>query len=157
MVMKRVGDGSMVRFWKDTWLGDSHLCSCFNRPLNGGRSQADLNNLLVEIGSLNIEVDSDFVASSLSTDGTYSASVVRKHIDTCMFPNSLPSTRWYKIIPRKVNIFMWCMFLDRLPHRLNLSSRGLDIDSIMCLVYNELVESNSHVFSLVIQLQIFGD
>nr|GEW83570.1 hypothetical protein [Tanacetum cinerariifolium] len=35
---------------------------------------------------------------------------------------------------------------ERLPHRLNLSSRGLDIDSIMCPVCNKIVESNSHVF-----------
>ncbi|GJT99289.1 hypothetical protein Tco_1094807, partial [Tanacetum coccineum] len=92
-----VGDGSMIRFWKDTWLGDAPFCSRFNRAL------ADLNNLLMDIGSLNVEVDRDCVVSSLSTDGSYS-----------------------------VNIFMWRMLLDSLPHRLNLSSRGLDIDSILC-------------------------
>ncbi|GJX23647.1 putative RNA-directed DNA polymerase, eukaryota, reverse transcriptase zinc-binding domain protein [Tanacetum coccineum] len=27
----QVGDGSMIRFWKDTWLGDAPLCSRFNR------------------------------------------------------------------------------------------------------------------------------
>ncbi|GKB50655.1 hypothetical protein Tco_0901408 [Tanacetum coccineum] len=27
----KVGDGSMVRFWKDTWLGDTPLCHRFNR------------------------------------------------------------------------------------------------------------------------------
>ncbi|GJY08582.1 hypothetical protein Tco_0375636 [Tanacetum coccineum] len=49
-----------------------------------------------------------------------------------MIANSLSCTRWCTIIPRKVNIFMWRMLLDSLPHRLNLSSRGLDIDSILC-------------------------
>ncbi|GJT20177.1 RNA-directed DNA polymerase, eukaryota [Tanacetum coccineum] len=63
-----------------------------------------------------------------------------------MIANSFPSTRWCKIIPRKVNIFMWRLLLDRLPHRLNLSSRGLDIDSILCPVCSEHVESNSHAF-----------
>ncbi|GKC70098.1 RNA-directed DNA polymerase, eukaryota, reverse transcriptase zinc-binding domain protein, partial [Tanacetum coccineum] len=76
-----------------------------------------LNNLLIDIGSLNVEVNRDCVVSSLSTDGSYS-----------------------------VNIFMWRLLLDRLPHRLNLSSRGLDIDSILCPVCSEHVESNSHVF-----------
>ncbi|GJZ44472.1 hypothetical protein Tco_0591727 [Tanacetum coccineum] len=125
----QVGDGSMIRFWKDTWLGDAPLCSRFNRlfrleknqnclvrdrivnglwawdwrrPVNGGRALADLNNLLMDIGSLNVEVDRDCVVSSLSTDGSYSVS------------------------------FMCRLLLDRLPHRLNLSSRGLDIDSILC-------------------------
>ncbi|GKE07879.1 hypothetical protein Tco_1411430 [Tanacetum coccineum] len=128
----QVGDGSMNqnclikdRIVEGSWMWD------WRRPVNGGRTQADLNNLLAEIGSLIIEVDRDSVVSSFSKDGSYSVSIVRKHIDSCMLPSSLPSTRWYKIIPRKVNIFMWCMFLDRLPHRLNLSSRGLDIDSII--------------------------
>ncbi|GJS34015.1 reverse transcriptase domain, reverse transcriptase zinc-binding domain protein [Tanacetum coccineum] len=100
----------------------------------------------MDIGSLNVEVDRDCVVSSLSTDGSYSVSFIRKHIDNCMIANSLPSTRWCKIIPRKVNIFMWRLLLDRLPHRLNLSSRGLDIDSILCPVCSEHVESNSHAF-----------
>ncbi|GJT79310.1 hypothetical protein Tco_1053652 [Tanacetum coccineum] len=95
----QVGNGSMIRFWKDTWLGDAPLCSRFNRlfrleknqnclvrdrivnglwawdwrrPVNGGRALADLNNLLMDIGSLNVEVDRDCVVSSLSTDGSYS-------------------------------------------------------------------------------------
>ncbi|GJX54941.1 reverse transcriptase domain, reverse transcriptase zinc-binding domain protein [Tanacetum coccineum] len=88
----------------------------------------------------------DCVVSSLSTDGSYSVSFIQKHIDNCMIANSLPSTRWCKIIPRKVNIFMWRLLLDRLPHRLNLSSRGLDIDSILCPVCSEHVKSNSHAF-----------
>ncbi|GKD99592.1 RNA-directed DNA polymerase, eukaryota, partial [Tanacetum coccineum] len=116
------------------------------RPVNGGRALADLNNLLMDIGSLNVEVDRDCVVSSLSTDGSYSVSFIQKHIDNCMIANSLPSTRWCKIIPQKVNIFMWRLLLDRLPHRLNLSSRGLDIDLILCPVCSEHVESNSHAF-----------
>ncbi|GJV42827.1 hypothetical protein Tco_1427363 [Tanacetum coccineum] len=87
----------------------------WRRPVNGGRALADLNNLLMDIGSLNVEVDRDCVVSSLSTDGSYSVSFIRKHIDNCMIANSLPSTRWCKIIPRKVNIFMWRLLLDRLP------------------------------------------
>ncbi|GKD67783.1 hypothetical protein Tco_1321873 [Tanacetum coccineum] len=35
---------------------------------------------------------------------------------------------------------------DRLPNRLNLSFRGLDIDSIMCPVCNVSVESNAQTF-----------
>ncbi|GKC82626.1 RNA-directed DNA polymerase, eukaryota, partial [Tanacetum coccineum] len=118
----------------------------WRRPVNGRRALADLNNLLMDIGSLNVEVDRDCVVSTLSTDGSYSVSFIRKHIDNCMIANSFPSTRWCKIIPRKVNIFMWRLLLDRLPHRLNLSSRGLDIDSILCPVCSKHVESNSHAF-----------
>ncbi|GJT89353.1 RNA-directed DNA polymerase, eukaryota, reverse transcriptase zinc-binding domain protein [Tanacetum coccineum] len=154
-----------------TWLGDVPLCSRFNRlfrlerdctlrdhfangdwswdwyrPINGGRTLADLNSLLMDLSSVILSNDVDVVSSSLSSDGIYSVSDVRIHIDDCMLLNSLPCTRWFKAIPRKVNIFMWRLFLDRLPHRLNLSSRGLDIDSIMCPLCNKHVESNSHGF-----------
>ncbi|GKB28130.1 RNA-directed DNA polymerase, eukaryota [Tanacetum coccineum] len=168
-----IGNGSLIRFWKDSWLGDVPLCSCFNRlfhldrdknclvkdrfatgawsgnwfrPINGGRALADLNSLLMELGSITLSNKVDSVSSSLSSDGSYLVSDVRKHIDDCLLLNPLPCTRWCKVIPRKVNIYMWHLFLDRLPHRLNLSLRGLDIDSIMCPLCNNHVESNAHVF-----------
>nr|GFA68547.1 RNA-directed DNA polymerase, eukaryota, reverse transcriptase zinc-binding domain protein [Tanacetum cinerariifolium]GFB07369.1 RNA-directed DNA polymerase, eukaryota, reverse transcriptase zinc-binding domain protein [Tanacetum cinerariifolium] len=47
-----------------------------------------------------------------------------------------------------VNVFLMVHGngIDRLPNRLNLSSRGLDIDSISCIVCNGHVESNDHIF-----------
>ena len=36
--------------------------------------------------------------------------------------------------------------MDRLPHRLNLSSRGMDIPTISCPSCNGNVESSNHVF-----------
>nr|GEV37055.1 RNA-directed DNA polymerase, eukaryota, reverse transcriptase zinc-binding domain protein [Tanacetum cinerariifolium] len=169
----KVEDGSMVHFWKDTWLGDTPLChrfnrlyrleknpNCFiidrilnglwkwdwNRSIFGGRLQADLHKLLVDIGSLNIEVDSDCLVSSPSTDGFFLVCFTHKHIDNFMLSSSLPSISWCKIIPFKDKICMWRMLMNRIPHPLNLSSRGLDLDSILRPVCNEVVESNSHLF-----------
>ncbi|GKA14102.1 RNA-directed DNA polymerase, eukaryota [Tanacetum coccineum] len=90
--------------------------------------------------------DDNFCIWSLSHEGGFSVRNIRKHIDDCMLPNLIPCTRWYKVLPRKVNIFMWRLFMDRLSHRFNLSSRGLDIASILCIVCNGHVESNIHVF-----------
>nr|GEU65765.1 reverse transcriptase domain, reverse transcriptase zinc-binding domain protein [Tanacetum cinerariifolium] len=167
------GDGPMFRFWKDVWLGDQPLCVRYNRlfylernrnflirdrivngswsldwcrPVTRGRSQAGFNNLMVDISLLNIEDGSDSMVFSLSSDSIFSVSVARKHIDDFNSHISLPCTRWFKIIPRKVNIFMWRLFLDKLPHRFNLSARGVDIASIMCLISNGHVEVNSHIF-----------
>ena len=168
-----VGDSSLIRFWKDTWLGDSPLDIRYNRlyrlernknctigdrivngcwswdwyrPVTSGISYADLINLLKEIGSLEMVDGGDCCSCSLSQDGSYSVSNIRKHIDDVMLTNYLPCTRWFKVIPKKINIFMWRFFMDRLPHRLNLSKRGLDIDSILCPSCNKNVESNYHIF-----------
>ncbi|GKC58973.1 RNA-directed DNA polymerase, eukaryota [Tanacetum coccineum] len=91
--------------------------------------------------------DSDTCIWSLSHDDKCLVNSVRKHIDELSPPSLSPSTQWCKIIPRKVNIFTWRMLFDRLQNRLNLSSRGLDTDSIMFLIYNVFVESNAHTVS----------
>ncbi|GKD81960.1 RNA-directed DNA polymerase, eukaryota, partial [Tanacetum coccineum] len=56
------------------------------------------------------------------------------------------ATTWDISLSRKVNVFMWRLSLDRLPHRLNLSSRGMDIPAISCPSCNANVESANHVF-----------
>ncbi|GKB55315.1 hypothetical protein Tco_0906068, partial [Tanacetum coccineum] len=91
-----------------------------SRPSLSGRTQADLKNLLIDISSLDIKVGRDSPIFTLSSDNIFSVSVARKYLDDWM--------------------------LHSLPHRLNLSSRGLDIDSISCPVCNGFVESNSYVF-----------
>ncbi|GJZ70611.1 RNA-directed DNA polymerase, eukaryota, reverse transcriptase zinc-binding domain protein [Tanacetum coccineum] len=63
-----------------------------------------------------------------------------------ILPTLAHATTWDKSIPRKVNVFMWRLSLDRLPHRLNLSSRGMDIPAISCPSCNANVESANHVF-----------
>ncbi|GKE16864.1 RNA-directed DNA polymerase, eukaryota, partial [Tanacetum coccineum] len=70
----------------------------------------------------------------------------RRLIDSKLLPSIQTSTLWDKILPRKINIFLWRLSLDRLPHRLNLSSRGIDIPSISCSSCNGNVESADHVF-----------
>ncbi|GJU55829.1 reverse transcriptase domain, reverse transcriptase zinc-binding domain protein [Tanacetum coccineum] len=128
LVRDRIDNGS----WSWDW----------SRSINMGRSQAEFVSLLDEIEDMEIDDDSDSSIWSLSHDGEFSVSNARKHIDDCMLPNLLPFTRWYKILSRKVTIFMWRLFLDRLPHRLNLSSRGLDIDLILCPFARKQLETN---------------
>ncbi|GJY85810.1 RNA-directed DNA polymerase, eukaryota, reverse transcriptase zinc-binding domain protein, partial [Tanacetum coccineum] len=47
---------------------------------------------------------------------------------------------------RKVNVFIWRFILDRLPTRLNLSLRGIEIPSIECPICNSGMESVDHIF-----------
>ncbi|GJR38912.1 hypothetical protein Tco_1214596 [Tanacetum coccineum] len=85
-----IGEGSELpfkdHFTNGTWSWD------WCRPVNGGRTYVDLNNLLTNIRSLIISDGRDRVVSSLSTDGIYLVSDLRKHIDVCLLLNSLPRT-----------------------------------------------------------------
>ncbi|GJS59843.1 RNA-directed DNA polymerase, eukaryota [Tanacetum coccineum] len=124
------------------------LSKDWSRPVNKGRTKAEFDTLISDIANLKPEklVDSDTCIWSLSHDDKFLVNSVKKHIDELSLPSLSRCIRWCKIIPRKANIFMWRMFLDRLLNRLNLSSGGLDIDSIMCSVCNVSVESSAHTF-----------
>nr|GEY64202.1 RNA-directed DNA polymerase, eukaryota, reverse transcriptase zinc-binding domain protein [Tanacetum cinerariifolium] len=169
----KVGCDTRVRFWKDIWIGDSSLHTRYNRLYRldkdkdwliidrivngqwqwnwsrsdiGTRNTAYLNDLLLEISQIDISVDEDTCTWVLSNDDTFSVKSARRLIDSKLLPSIPTPTVWDKFLPRKVNIFLWRLSLDRLPHRLNLSSRGLDIPTISCSSCNGNVESADHVF-----------
>ncbi|GJV82953.1 RNA-directed DNA polymerase, eukaryota, reverse transcriptase zinc-binding domain protein [Tanacetum coccineum] len=53
-------------------------------------------------------------------------------------------TLWNKLVPKKVNIFVWRALKGRLPVREELDKRGIDLDSVLCPCCNNVVESCSH-------------
>ncbi|GKF26000.1 RNA-directed DNA polymerase, eukaryota [Tanacetum coccineum] len=48
-------------------------------------------------------------------------------------------------MPIKINVFAWRFRLDKLPTRLNLSLRGIDILTTVCPLFHASVESGSHI------------
>ncbi|GKB94421.1 hypothetical protein Tco_0980558 [Tanacetum coccineum] len=101
-----------------------------SRPNLRARNPAELLDMLFEISSVEINEVKDTCVWSLGTDRTCSIKDVRCIIDSNILSSLAPSTTWDKNIPRKVNIFIWRLILDRLPHKLNLSSRDIDIQVI---------------------------
>nr|GEU71305.1 RNA-directed DNA polymerase, eukaryota [Tanacetum cinerariifolium] len=95
----------------------------------------------IEVGE-----DNDKCVRSLAHDGVFSVGDLRRRIDDHILPSVDTKMIWDKSLPRKVNIFMWRLKLDRLPHRLNLSSRGIDILDISCpsCIAFPLFDSNAH-------------
>ncbi|GJT40784.1 RNA-directed DNA polymerase, eukaryota, reverse transcriptase zinc-binding domain protein [Tanacetum coccineum] len=120
------GCGTRIHFWKDIWVGEAPL-----------------------------SISEDTCVWNLGPNGTFTVKDARNIIDQKTL-HSLPSTSWDKIIPREVNIFMWRLSLDRLPHRLNLSLRGMDIQAISCSSCNANVESANYIFFECIMLLIYG-
>ncbi|GJW11021.1 hypothetical protein Tco_1576848 [Tanacetum coccineum] len=111
----QVGDGSSIRFWKDTWLGEEPICikynrlfhltnnnDCFvrqrivngsrdwdwSRPITMGRTKTEFDNLILDIASLESDeiVGCDSCIKNLSNDDTFLVNKVRKHIDECSLP-----------------------------------------------------------------------
>ncbi|GJT80293.1 RNA-directed DNA polymerase, eukaryota, reverse transcriptase zinc-binding domain protein [Tanacetum coccineum] len=66
----------------------------------------------------------------------FSVKSAREVIDKHVLITSSTPTRWYKVLPIKLNIFMWRMLLDKLPTRSNLAIRGLDVPCSLCRRWN---------------------
>nr|GEZ58595.1 RNA-directed DNA polymerase, eukaryota [Tanacetum cinerariifolium] len=78
---------------------------------------------------------------------------LRRLLDDIRLSEVSSQTRWIKAVPIKVNILAWKVRLNGLPSRVNISRRGIDINSILCHICEREVESVSHVFSLAMLLK----
>ncbi|GJW19403.1 RNA-directed DNA polymerase, eukaryota, reverse transcriptase zinc-binding domain protein [Tanacetum coccineum] len=170
----KLGCGSKVRFWKDVWLGDSALYQRYNRlfrldvnedcyvadrwsnnrwnwhwrrHIEGGRIGDMFTDLTAQIQQIELTSDEDSWQWLLGKNGVFTVGETRKHIDRSILPVLDTRTRWSKFLPRRINVFMWRLALDRLPHRFNLSRRGFDIDSILCPLCSRAAETKDHLFS----------
>ncbi|GJW48716.1 RNA-directed DNA polymerase, eukaryota, reverse transcriptase zinc-binding domain protein [Tanacetum coccineum] len=128
-LMKKVGNGEATVAAK---LRDSSLISSFRRSPRGGIEDDQLRLLEGTISLVLLSQSSDRWIWRLDSSGDFSVKSTRNYIDDSFLPKSEAPTRWICSIPIKVNIFAWKVCLDKLPTRLNLSLRGLDIPSILC-------------------------
>nr|GEZ42040.1 RNA-directed DNA polymerase, eukaryota, reverse transcriptase zinc-binding domain protein [Tanacetum cinerariifolium] len=69
----------------------------------------------------------------------------REEIDKHILVAAPLHTRWSKVLPIKLNIFWWRMFLDRLPTRSNLYNKGIDIPCVLCPNCEAVIESHNHL------------
>ncbi|GJW04914.1 RNA-directed DNA polymerase, eukaryota, reverse transcriptase zinc-binding domain protein [Tanacetum coccineum] len=83
---------------------------------------------------------------SLEGSGEFSVASVRKFIDGVLLPEVTSKMRRIKEVPIKVNVHAWKIKLDCLPTRLNISRRGMNIESILCPMCGKAVESSRQLF-----------
>nr|GEU86973.1 RNA-directed DNA polymerase, eukaryota [Tanacetum cinerariifolium] len=83
---------------------------------------------------------------TLESLGEFLVAFLRKVIDEKCLPSVCSKTRWVKYVPIKVDVHAWKIKMDVLPTRLNISRRGIDIDTISCPICDCGVESSNHLF-----------
>ncbi|GJR83958.1 RNA-directed DNA polymerase, eukaryota, reverse transcriptase zinc-binding domain protein [Tanacetum coccineum] len=172
-IHKKLGNGTVTSFCDDVWRGDAtfkflyhrlfalessksitvamklsqdSLCSSFRRAIRGGVEQAQLSQLIMNMEGVSLVDMRDRWVWSLDGSGEFFVASVRRVIDDRSLPVVSSKTKWVNVVPIKVNIHAWKVRLDGLPTRLNISKRGMNIESISCPLCNNAVESSSHIF-----------
>ncbi|GJU36852.1 RNA-directed DNA polymerase, eukaryota, reverse transcriptase zinc-binding domain protein [Tanacetum coccineum] len=117
-------------------------------PIGSNMNIASSWHTLVNRFQKKVDIDTkeDTCVWTLSEDDVFYFGSTRRLIYYILLPSMISSTNWEKFLPRKVNIFLWRMSLDWLPHWLNLSARGIDIPMISYSSFNGNVESADHIF-----------
>ena len=115
-------------------------------PPPRGRSIDDLSSLVSIIDTLCLSTTSvDKWYWSLDPSGSFKVNTLTKLIQDKQLDRSLDTkVCWNSWVPRKVNVCVWRTSLDRLPSRVNLIARGVNIPSSLCLFYETEAESLDH-------------
>ncbi|GJR89914.1 RNA-directed DNA polymerase, eukaryota, reverse transcriptase zinc-binding domain protein [Tanacetum coccineum] len=127
-------------------LQNSDYTSSFRRRPRGGAEECQWQKFTQLLSSVVLSSTNDRWSWTLNGNGIFLVKSAREVIDKHLLIISSTSTRWSKLIPIKLNIFTWRLFLDKLPTRINLSNRGMDIPCVLCPVCGSKVEPHNHLF-----------
>nr|GEY17151.1 RNA-directed DNA polymerase, eukaryota [Tanacetum cinerariifolium] len=127
-------------------LNDPSLIESFRRTPRGGIEDSQLHSFAENVVGVILSSQNDRWVWSLKSSGHFSVKSAPVCIDDFFLPYVGVSTIWVNAVPIKINIFAWRMSLDKLPTRLNLSLRGIDIPYIICPICSNARESSFHIF-----------
>ncbi|XP_071700265.1 uncharacterized protein [Rutidosis leptorrhynchoides] len=113
-----------------------------------GRAMGELetlNNLIKSFVFKNSEAD-DSWAWNATSNGRFTTKMLYDKIEekrNAGISLNLEVQRNH-LVPKKIEIFIWRARLRRLPVRVELDKRGLDLDSVLCPLYKIDIESVEH-------------
>ncbi|GKB14899.1 reverse transcriptase domain, reverse transcriptase zinc-binding domain protein, partial [Tanacetum coccineum] len=125
------------------------------------RSTADHEELILLqnlLANLLLSTNPDTWVCSIDSSRIFSVKGMRKLISNSLnvsYPPTIswnnlvpkkPTISWNNLVPKKVNITSWRVVMQRMPTRSNLSNRDIDLDSVLCPICNEEIETEEHLF-----------
>ncbi|GJR97832.1 RNA-directed DNA polymerase, eukaryota [Tanacetum coccineum] len=141
LCVRKIENGVRTSFWNDNWCGNSPLKTLYPRiyMLYSDRDRKDV--------VLSDQNDSWMWTLNASTGFTVAST--RSLIDANSLVVDSNTTRWNRSVPIKINVFLWRLALNKLPTRVNLDRKGIDIDSTLCPICGEDVETVKSHFLLL--------
>ncbi|GJV40502.1 RNA-directed DNA polymerase, eukaryota, reverse transcriptase zinc-binding domain protein [Tanacetum coccineum] len=118
-MVKKVGCGNNTLFWLDRWIDNRRLCDRFPRVQ---------------------------WRWALKEDGKFAVKDLARLVDDIWLQTerSGHETMWNNLVPKKVNVFVWCVLKGRLLVRNELDKRGIDLDTLLCPCCDDNVETFNH-------------
>ncbi|GJV34757.1 RNA-directed DNA polymerase, eukaryota [Tanacetum coccineum] len=115
------------------------------RDVRGGEESAQLSRISDLLDTVVLSNMGDRRFWDLNGDGCFCVKDVRRLLDDMLLPKSDVPSRWVKQIPIKVNVLAWKISMDRLPTRVNLHRRGVQVSPISCPICCEALENLDHL------------
>ncbi|GJY76385.1 RNA-directed DNA polymerase, eukaryota [Tanacetum coccineum] len=112
--------------------GLGSVTTSFRRSARGGIEAHQLAQLQLLIEPTILSNSDDRWVWDLNGDGIFRVKDVRCLLDEFFLPKDITATRWVKTIPIKINVFAWKVCIDRLPTRMNLFRRDVQVPSLLC-------------------------
>ncbi|GKB85744.1 RNA-directed DNA polymerase, eukaryota, reverse transcriptase zinc-binding domain protein, partial [Tanacetum coccineum] len=170
---RSIGNGESTKFWTDHWYGDKLLkvqfcrifmldtdrdcfianriaipnwASVLRRCPRGGVESHQFEALQAILKDVELSDHHDSWKWSLHASAGYSVASVRQLVDSRILVVDQNASRWNRCVPIKVNVFLWRLSLNKLPSRVNLDRKGIDVGSVLCPICLDDVESVNHLF-----------
>ncbi|KAJ0834798.1 putative reverse transcriptase zinc-binding domain-containing protein [Helianthus annuus] len=105
---------------------------------------SELSNILSQVS---LSSSRDTWSWMSDPTGNFSVKSVKKLLSRCDQQTANSSFVWNNWVPRKVNIFGWRLGLDRLPTRMALAHRNINMVSVCCPLCRDKDESSFHLFA----------
>ncbi|XP_071727165.1 uncharacterized protein [Rutidosis leptorrhynchoides] len=112
-----------------------------------GRCLTELTELNHLIETISLSDKPDTWKWNLDQSGIFTTKALATILDNLKLdtPSSTFKTPRNKLLPQKINIFIWRVLYGRIPTRVELDKRGVDLDSILCPLCNLHTESIEHI------------
>ncbi|GJU60235.1 RNA-directed DNA polymerase, eukaryota, reverse transcriptase zinc-binding domain protein [Tanacetum coccineum] len=106
----------------------------------------EFNNLVSLISNLDLTNNEDSCDCIIDHTRKILVKAMRVHITSMSHTMVSQPTRWNRALPSKINMNTWRVSNRRLPKRINLDRRGVELDSVRCPMCDEDLETEDRIF-----------
>lgn len=169
---RKLGDGGSILFWKENWCGSSIFQDRFPNLYRLSKQKSFLVSQIItsngpqlewfrmprsceaqnELSTLNSLLNqtvlsnrSDVWVFSGSDDGRFTVAQMRGIIESRFTSSQQNTAPWIKIVPPRINCFIWRAKLSRIATLSALASRGISGNSQVCRFCERDIETADHV------------